>query len=241
MPRLASRVLLAAVLGCLSAGGAPARAAEGGATLSPTPGAVQYPVEAAIARTRRDKPLSYWLEVTPEHLKDVDPDRLKAEGAAIVVVRAVFEQPDGERLGIPSAASVRDDTIDLLRPVLLRQTGKETEIGWGVTTLPPGLYGPNGGPVERKTMVRPDGYAYQVLHSPNGHTRVPDDKKVRLRAGDVVYLGTLVFVRQNARAHPDAMLVRDEQQDAQRWMQENLPKLAFQLQKRLLAPLDHIQ
>lgn len=241
MSRLAPRVLLAAALGCLSLAGAPARAAEGGPPPSVQQGPSKEVVDAAIARTRRDHPVATWLEVKPEDLADVDPERLKAEGAAVVVVRGIFEQPDGERLGIPVSASVRDDTIDLLRPVLLRQTGRESEIGWGVTTLPPGLYGPNGGPVERKTVVRPDGYAYQLLRSPAGHTKVPDEKKVRLRAGDVVYLGTLVFVRQNVRAHPEAMLVRDDSQEAQRWMTENLPKLAVQLKTQLLAPLDHIQ
>ena len=45
----------------------------------------------AKANTRASKQLTEWVDVQPEHLADVDPKRLKGEGAALIIARSYRE------------------------------------------------------------------------------------------------------------------------------------------------------
>ncbi|MCG5233909.1 hypothetical protein [Xanthobacter oligotrophicus] len=197
--------------------------------------------EAAKARNRAERSLSEWVEVQPEDLKGVNPDRLKPEGAALAVVRIIRETPDDERLSGTSRSAIREASTNQVKNILIQNKGTESEVGWGVITLPPGNYLPLSTRVGRRYRLRSDGALFLEVVAPNGFGDLPAEKAVPLRSGDVVYLGTLVAVAPNASARVEQVIVRDERAEAAKWMKAHLPAFAPKLQTRLLPSIDHLQ
>lgn len=207
-----------------------------------TPGpSAQERIDAAREKTRDQAPLPMWVDVTPEQLAAVDPARLKAEGAAVVIVRGVRETMDGDRISPLKAVALRDATSGLTKMALLAQQGTEAEVAWGIATVPPGKYVPNGGPILYRTMIRPDGTAVQQMVSPRGHANIPIEKAVQIHAGDVLYVGTMVFLSRNAGATVEQLKVRDESAAAARWARANVPNFAPRLVTRLMPGVEHMQ
>lgn len=202
---------------------------------------VQERLDAAREKTRDQTPLPVWVDVTPEQLAAIDPERLKAEGAAVVIVRGIRETTGGDRLGPLKAVALRDATSSTGKMALLAPQGTEAEVARGVATLPPGKYVPNGGPVLYRTVIRPDGTALQQMATPRGHANIPIERAVQVHAGDVLYVGTMVFLSRNAAANVEQMKVRDESAAAARWAKANMPNLAPRLQTRPMAGVEHMQ
>ena len=226
-PRAALLLFTLLLAGCASPG-------------TPRP-SVQERLETAREKTRDQTPLPAWVDVTPEQLAAVDPERFKAEGAAVVVVRGLRETFDGDRISPLKAVALRDATSGMAKMALLAQQGTEAEVAWGVATLPPGKYVPNGGPVLFRTAIRSDGTAVQQMVAPRGHANIPIERAVTLHAGDVVYVGTLLFLSRNTAANVEQMKVRDESAAAARWVKANMPNLSSRLQTRLLTGVEHMQ
>ena len=99
---------------------------------------VQERLDAAREKTRDQTPLPVWVDVTPEQLAAIDPERLKAEGAAVVIVPGIRETTGGDRLGPLKAVALRDATSSTGTMALLAPQGTEAEVALGVATLPPG-------------------------------------------------------------------------------------------------------
>lgn len=201
----------------------------------------QERLETAREKTRDQTPLPAWVDVTPEQIAAVDPERFKAEGAAVVIVRGFRETFDGDRISPVKAVALRDATSGMAKMALLAQQGTEAEVAWGVATVPPGKYVPNGGPVLFRTVVRPDGTAVQQMIAPRGHANIPIERAVTIHAGDVVYVGTMLLLSRNAASNVEQMKVRDESAAAARWVKANMPNIAPRLQTRLLTGVEHMQ
>lgn len=205
----------------------------------PTPEVLERADEAK-ARTRQQKSLANWADVRPADLKDVDPDRLKSEGAALLVIRMVRETPSGERMSGPAAAPLREVETGVVRAAHVEVQGTEAEVGWGVLLVEPGRYVPLGGPVKVGFRFTPDGGARDQVDTPRGHVELPAEAAVEVHAGDVIYVGTQVMIGRNATAKPDSIMVRDEHKAAVSWTKNHLPVFAPRLQPRLLPSIDHV-
>lgn len=196
-------------------------------------GTVPDRIATAKANTRATKPLVEWVEPQPEHLADVDPGRLKGEGAALIVVRTYRESTAGERSGASHFVLLRDVSTSTIFSNDVQRTGTDAEVGWALLLVPPGQYALNRGGVTRTTRVR-GGEASATYVDSKGHPYVPLNATVRINAGDVAYVGTVVF--QGPVAKADKTFIRDERAAAVKWAQTNIPTFAPHLQTKLLPP-----
>jgi hypothetical protein len=202
-------------------------------------GTVKERIAVASANTRAAKPLAEWVDVAPDHLAGVDPERLKAEGAALVVTRGVREGdgsagPTG-RLGIPHVVLLRDVGSTTIRSAALQRTGDEAEVGWGVAVVPPGRYALNRGRVRQTTSVRFN-EARTTFTDTAGHPYVPLDATLSVGAGEVVYVGTVVWQAKTHNAAASRVFIRDERGEAAAWTRRNLPQFASNMRTKLLPP-----
>lgn len=195
---------------------------------------VQNRIETASANIRATQPLPEWINVVPEHLAEVDPARLQAEGAALVIGRSIMETNGGDRNGTPHALILRDVATSTIRESYVQRTGTEAEVGWAVLIVPPGNYILNRSATIRRTSVHNrTGQVKDSIVDQKGHPFVPLSQTTRIGAGDVVYVGTVV--RQTGPgAEPLNAVIRDESSAAVAWTREHLPKFAPRLQTRLL-------
>jgi hypothetical protein len=196
-------------------------------------GTVPDRIAAAKATTRATKPLVEWVEPLPEHLADVDPGRLKGEGAALIVVRTYRESTAGERNGASHFVLLRDVSTSTIVSNDVQRTGTDAEVGWALLLVPPGQYALNRGATTRTTRVR-NGEASATYVDSKGHPYVPLSATMRINAGDVVYAGTVVY--QGATGPGQKTFIRDERGAAAKWAQTNIPRFAPHLQTKLLPP-----
>lgn len=228
---LASAVLALLVAGCATAVAV---------VPSETPEVRRQRFETAEARTRAERPMVEWVQVKPDQLQDVTPERLQAEAAAVIIMRGERALESGQRVGTPGLVNLRDLLSNTPREVVIQQTGGESEIGWGVAVLPPGKYVLNGGGVARRTVIYRNGLAGRQSVEAGGHAFVPMEKAIAVNGGDVLYIGTTVGIASSYSGRVYAIRVHDDHAAAARWMEANLPKLAPKLRTRLLTPLDHM-
>jgi hypothetical protein len=198
-------------------------------------GTVPDRIAAAKANTRATKPLVEWVEPQPEHLADVDPGRLKGEGAALIVVRTYRESAAGERSGASHFVLLRDVSTSTIFSNDVQRTGTDAEVGWALLLVPPGQYAMNRGGVTRTTRVR-NGEASATYVDSKGHPYVPLSATVRINAGDVAYAGTIVMQASSPTETPKKIFIRDERGAAAKWAQTNIPGFAPHLQTKLLPP-----
>jgi hypothetical protein len=192
-------------------------------------------ISAAAATTRATKPLVEWVEVRPEHLSEVNPDRLRGEGAALVIARSVRESAAGERTGASSFLLLRDVSTSTIRSGPVQRTGTDAEVGWVVLLVPPGQYALNRGAVRQTTSVR-HGEARVSYVDTKGHPFVPLGSTTRIGAGDVVYVGTVVWQAEGPVQAARKVSIRDERSAATQWVAANLPDFTPHMQTRLLPP-----
>jgi hypothetical protein len=190
---------------------------------------------AAKANTRANKPLTEWVDVQPEHLTDVDPSRLKGEGAALIVARSYRENSGGERSGSPHMVMLRDVSTSTIWSSDVQRTGTEADVGWVVMLVPPGQYALNRGQVRKTTRIR-NGEATASYVDIKGHPYVPLNATIRLNAGDVAYVGTIVFQSSSSGGAPYKTIIRDERSAADKWAKTHIPNFAQQLQTKILQP-----
>lgn len=195
---------------------------------------VKDQIATASANVRATQPLVEWINVVPEHLRDIDPARLEGEGAALVIGRSMVETTGGERNGTPSALILRDVATSTIRESYVQRTGTDAEVGWAVLIVPPGQYILNRSATIRRTAVnRVTGQMKDSIVDQKGHPFVPLGQTTRIGAGDVVYIGTVVR-RTGPGAEPFNAAIRDESPAAITWTREHLPAFASKLQTRLL-------
>jgi hypothetical protein len=194
---------------------------------------VQERIAAAAANTRATKPLIEWVDVRPEHLAAVPPERLKGEGAAVIVVRTVRESRSGDRTGTPEVVMLRDITSSTIRSSRVQRTGDDNEVGWTVLLVPPGRYALNRGHVRQTTTVR-NNEARTTFVDTRGQPFVPLDASLPVASGDVLYVGTIVWTADSPQAVSQNPSIRNEHAAAARWAQTHLPGLAPGMRTRLL-------
>jgi hypothetical protein len=193
---------------------------------------VQDRMETAKAGVRATKPLGEWVDVRPEHLAEVDPERLRGEGVALVVIRSLQETATGEKNGLSDTMILRNVSTSTVRAGPLHKIGTEAEVGWGVLIVPPGQYALNRSTTTTTTSLR-QGAVTQKSVDTKGHPFVPLDATLHIGTGDVVYLGTVVWVAGAAGGQKTPKM-RDERAAAAAWMQANLPAFAPRMQTKLL-------
>lgn len=192
-------------------------------------------ITTAAAHVRSTKPLVEWIDVQPEHLAEVDPARLKGEGAAVLITRSLVETASGERNGSSDVTTLRDVSTSTIRQSPVRKTGTDAEVGWAVLIVPPGQYAVNRGATRRTTRVRGTTELQDHVVDSKGHPFVPLSATTRINAGDVAYVGTVVRQDQPG-SQTKKTFVRDERAAAAAWTQTNLPGFAPQFQVKLLPP-----
>jgi hypothetical protein len=192
---------------------------------------VQDRIETASANVRGKSPLLEWIEVRPEHLAEVDPARLKGEGAALLVTRAV-KQSGTEFAGPSAVVMLRDISTSTIHLAHAQRTGSEDEVGWAVLLVPGGQYAINRGAVNQRMVLR-HGELKATVTDVKGHPYVPLASTIRINVGDVVYVGTVVY-QTPAPTPPKDPAVRDERAAAAAWMQKHLPAFAPLMQTRIL-------
>lgn len=190
---------------------------------------------AAQATARDRQPMVEWVAVQPEHLAGISPDRLRAEGVALLIFRALRETPAGERLGAPDGVALRNVSSSTIRTGMLKKAGDESEIGWGVMIVPPGQYAINRSTTQQVVRYSAAGVR-STTSDVNGHPYVPLSATIRVSAGEVVYVGTLVWQTNSAAAIASKVRVRDEKAAAERWVATHLPDFAGTMQVRILMP-----
>lgn len=189
----------------------------------------------AQAVAHKKQPLVEWVHVQPEHLAEVTPERLKAEGVALVVVRGVRENPAGERLKVADVVALRNVSNSTIRLARLSRAGDDRALGWGVMIVPPGNYAINVGLIRQSIRYSATGVASQA-NDVNGHPYVPLSATTPIAAGEVIYAGTLVLEGKDANDPRPKGKIRDERAAAARWTAENLPAFSKALTTRLLHP-----
>jgi hypothetical protein len=195
---------------------------------------VKDQIAAASVNVRATQPLVEWINVEPQHLTDVDPARLEGEGAALVVARSLVETAGGDRNGTPNSLMLRDVATSTIRESSVQRTGRDAEVGWAVLIVPPGQYILNRSATIRRTAVnRVTGQIKDSIADQKGHPFVPLAQTIRIGAGDVVYVGTVVR-RTGPNTDPFQAEIRDERVAAVAWTREKLPAFAGRLQTRLL-------
>lgn len=192
-------------------------------------------IAVAAANTRATKPLIEWVEVRPEHLAEVTPERLKGEGAAVIVVRTIKESRSGDRTGTPDVVMLRDIASSTIRSSRVQRTGDDNEVGWAVLLVPPGRYALNRGHVRQTTTVR-NNEARTTFVDTRGHPFVPLDAALPVASGDVLYVGTIVWTADSPQAVSQKPGIRNEHAAAARWAQTHLPALAAGMRTKLLPP-----
>jgi hypothetical protein len=189
---------------------------------------------AAGANVRATRPLVEWVGVMPEHLADVDPARLEGEGAALVIGRSVRETSAGDRSGTSDNLLLRDVSTSTIRESAVQKTGSDAEVGWSVLIVPPGQYILNRSATLRRAAInRATGQLKEFIADQNGHPFVPLAQTTHIGAGDVVYIGTVVW-RTGPNVEPFQAEIRDQHEAAVTWTREHLPTFASRLQTRLL-------
>ncbi len=195
---------------------------------------VKEQIDAASARTRATQPLVEWVNVLPEHLSDVDPARLDGEGAALVIVRSLRETSAGDRNGTSDNLLLRDVATSTIRESSVQKTGSDADVGWAVLIVPPGQYILNRSATLRRTGInRATGQAREFIVDQKGHPFVPLSQTLHIGAGDVVYVGTVVW-RTGPNVEPFQAEIRAGRAAASAWIHERLPAFAPRLQTRLL-------
>jgi hypothetical protein len=195
---------------------------------------VKEQIATASANVRATQPLVEWINVVPEHLAGVDPARLDGEGAALVIVRSVMENTSGDRNGTPNSVMLRDVATSTIRESSVQRTGSDEEVGWAVMIVPPGQYMLNRSATVRRTAVnRVTGQLKDSIADQKGHPFVPLSQTMKIGAGEVVYVGSVVR-RKGPGAEPFATEIRDERAAATVWTRTHLPAFASRLQTHLL-------
>lgn len=191
--------------------------------------------ERAQAISHQRQPLVEWVQVKPEHLAEVAPARLQAEGVALVIARTVRETPAGERLGISDFVMLRNVSTSTHRPGLVQKAGDDSQVGWAVLFVPPGQYALNRSGTRQRIGYGMAGVRNEVSDI-NGHPYVPLSATIPIAAGDVVYVGTVVWEAKDASDRKPRVKIRDERAAAARWTAENLPAFSKAMTTRLLPP-----
>lgn len=184
---------------------------------------------------RRNQPMVEWVLVRPEHLADVDPARLKAEGAALVIMRGIKENASGERMGAVEGVALRNVSTSTVRLGQMQRAGDEDEIGWGVIIVPPGQYTLNRGNVQQLVRIGAAGVR-STTSDVNGHPYVPLSSTIRIAPGEVVYVGTVVWQVRSPSDRQPKVRIRDERSAAAKWTATHLPAFAGQMQTHILPP-----
>ncbi len=70
----------------------------------------------------------------------------------------------------------------------------------------------------------------------NGHPYVPLSATTRIGAGEVLYVGTVVWVTGAPVDPAPRPKIRDDRAAAAKWISSNLPAVAGNMQTRLLPP-----
>lgn len=192
-------------------------------------------ITRAQSVSHQKQPLVEWVNVKPEDLAEVTPERLKAEGAALIVIRSVRENPAGERLKVADMIALRNVATSTVRVTDLARAGDDTELGWGVMIVPPGNYALNRGLMRQRIRYSATGVVSEV-NDVNGHPYVPLSATIPIAAGEVVYVGNVVWEAKDASDRKPRVKIRDERAAAARWMAANLPALSKTLTTRLLPP-----
>lgn len=190
---------------------------------------------AVQENARRNQPLVEWVLVRPEHLANVDMSRLKAEGAALVVIRSLREAPDGAPLGSSGGVALRNVSTSTARLGSMARAGNESEIGWGVMIVPPGQYALHRGRLKQIVRTTPAGVRTWTIED-NGHPYVPLSATTRIGPGEVVYVGTVVWEVKSAEDQAPTVRIRSEPAGAAKWAATHLPAVADTMQTRLLPP-----
>ena len=238
------RLALAAVLVGAAASRAQAQAQDG--PVNQPPGAEkldnQAPetrrrLQAARLKTIKERPPSMWVGVSPNLLRDVTPEQLKAGRVALVLVRASARAPDGAMIRYPYIYSLRDVDTDRIRAVLLRQRGAPEDLGWGVVVLPAGRYVSTGAPIQLNAFLKADGTLVHKIRPPFGTAKVPADEAVKVEAGEVIYLGSEVDVFREKKPPAGSIEIHDESLAAEAYAKKELPAFAPQMKTRLLPSI----
>lgn len=187
------------------------------------------------ADLRQSQPLVDWLMVKPEHLSGVEPSRLKAEGAALIVVRGLKETASGTRMGGVDGVALRNVSNSTTRLGQTARAGDEGEIGWGVMIVPPGHYALNSGSFRQLVRITASGVRTATIHE-NGHPYVPLSATINIAPGDVVYVGSVVWEVQSPTDRNPTIRIRNEQAAAAKWTAGHVPAFAGALQTRILPP-----
>ena len=195
---------------------------------------VKEQIAAASVNVRANRPLIEWINVVPEHLADVNPARLEGEGAALIIGRTIRENNTGDRIGTSDSLLLRDIATSTIREGSVQKTGTDAEVGWSVMIVPPGQYILNRSATVRRTALnRATGQIRDSIVDTKGHPFVPLNSAIHIGAGDVVYVGTVVY-RSGPNVEPFYAEMRDEHPAAVAWTREKLPAFAPRLQTHVL-------
>lgn len=243
---MAGRLVAALLVLILAAGAGQAQEDDlldrppGGEKLDHTSPEIQKRAYAAALKTIAERKPEFWHEVWPALLKGVTPERLKAEGGALVILRAYAKLPEGQDIPFPYFYALREVNTGRLRVVLLRKSGSFDQRGWGVAVVPPGRYASAGSPAKLNIILVHDGTLAHRVRLPYGGARVAPEQAVRVEAGEVIYLGTEVHAFSERKPPPKSILVLDHSAAAQAYAREELPAFAPYLKTRLMPSIEPV-